>query len=235
MTQTKHTKGFTLVELMLAMTFLSVLLLAIAALIIQVTNIYTKGVTLNAVDRAGQAISSEVQRALNQSSASKVSFVTSGDDGGRLCTGSATYVWNYGQAITGTGPNFSDANKYTDNTKDIRFIKVEDADGELCTRDGDGRLPFISKANARELLQGTDRNVVLHDVSLYAENVATSAQTLYSVSVEIGTNNSGESNVINGQTQCKPPLEGYDEFCAVNRFAFTARSGNQDKTGASNE
>lgn len=235
MTQTRQ-RGFTLVELMLAMTFLSILLLAIAGLIIQVTNVYTKGVTLTAVDRAGQAISSEVQRTLNQSSAAKVKYVTSGDDGARLCTGSATYVWNYGDAITGTGPNFTDANKYTDGTKDIRFIKLQDPDGEYCQPNPEtGVLPDIDKARATELLQGKDRNVVLHDLSFYAESIASSAQTLYSVSMEVGTNNSGESNVIEGQTRCKPPSEGYDEFCAVNRFEFTARAGNQDQAGATSE
>ena len=226
-------------ELMLAMTFLSVLLLAIAVLIMQVTNIYTKGVTLSSVDRAGQAISSEVQQALNQSSASKVVFATVGDNGkngGRLCTGSATYAWNYGAALTGSGPNFTDVNKYDDGSKDIHFIKVEDADGALCKRDGDsGTLPNIQKQKATELLQGKDRNVVLHSFSFYPQEVATSAQTLYSIVMEVGTNNDGESNVINGQRQCKPPTEGFDEFCAVNRFEFTARAGNQDQTGASND
>lgn len=235
MIQTKQ-RGFTLVELMLAMTFLSMLLLAIAALIIQVTNIYTKGVTLTAVDRAGQAISTELQRTLNQSSATKVTYVTSGDDGARLCTGSSSYVWNYGKAITGTGPNFIDANKYTDGSKDMRFIKFQDPDGEYCKLDDEsGKLPDIEKSKASELLQGKDRNVVLHNLSFYAESVDSSAQTLYSVSMEVGTNNSGESNVIEGQTRCKPPTEGYDEFCAVNRFEFTARAGNQDQAGATNE
>ena len=47
-------RGFTLIELMLAIAFISMLLLAIAAVGIQVGRIYTRGIVLRDVNQAGR-------------------------------------------------------------------------------------------------------------------------------------------------------------------------------------
>ena len=95
MRRTKHmNKGFTLVELMLAMAFVSGLLLAIALLTMQVVNIYTKGVTLSAVDQAGQVISREICDQLAAAPQGDVKVIDE-TNGGRICMGQISYVWNY--------------------------------------------------------------------------------------------------------------------------------------------
>lgn len=223
--------GFTLVELTLAMAFLSMLLLAIALMIVQVTNMYTKGITLVSIDRTGQAVSRELETALSQALPDKVEYVslgTNGANGARLCTGTFSYVWNYGPAIAGEGAEFVDVNKYIDGSKDIRFVKVQDADGAICKSSGPSGLPQIDKSKARELIGSADRDIALNSFSIYTTNIASSAQSIYTMKMGLGTNNAGESDVINGQLQCKPPQDGYNEFCAVNTFLFTARAGNQD-------
>ena len=48
--------GFTIVELMLAMAFLAVLLVVITMTVIQISNVYNKGLTLRAVDQAGRTL-----------------------------------------------------------------------------------------------------------------------------------------------------------------------------------
>ena len=58
--------GFTLIELMLAMTFISVLLLAIAMTIIQIGTIYNRGVTLKEVSQAARSISDELNRSITR-------------------------------------------------------------------------------------------------------------------------------------------------------------------------
>jgi hypothetical protein len=63
----RQSKGFTLVELMLSMAFVSLLLLAIALLVIQISNMYNKGLTLRAVNESGQLIASDLQETLNTS------------------------------------------------------------------------------------------------------------------------------------------------------------------------
>lgn len=56
MTQVKS-RGFTIIELMLSMTFLAMLMLVIALTTIQISNIYNKGVTLREVNQAGRSVS----------------------------------------------------------------------------------------------------------------------------------------------------------------------------------
>src|SRR6218665_2336873 len=106
-TSMKRTGGFTLIELMLSMTFVSVLLLAIAMTIIQMATIYNKGMTVKEVNQTSRDISDDLKRSF---SASQV-FVVNTDPaidstdyvriklgseivGGRLCTGTYSYIWN---------------------------------------------------------------------------------------------------------------------------------------------
>ena len=214
---------------MLAMAFVSGLLVGISLLVIQITNIYTKGITLAAVDQSGQLVTREIQNKLNTSSPDSVNSVLTNPLGGRLCTGSASYVWNYGNTINGTGPAFASANKYSGigGSKDLRFVKVADGTGAVCVAVS-GVYPDIDRTKATELLPGIDRNVVLHDFK-FTETPIGSTQKLYSVTLVVGTNNNGE--FIPSQTKCKLPSAGYDSFCAVNKFDFTARSGNQLEAG----
>lgn len=89
-------RGFTLIELMLAMTFVSALLLAIAMTVIQISNVYTRGLTLKEVNQAGRTISTELKRGISQSAP----FAVPGPKyvvqpwGGRLCVGQYSYIWN---------------------------------------------------------------------------------------------------------------------------------------------
>src|SRR6476659_3635649 len=93
-----HSAGFTLVELSLSMTFVAVLLLAIALLTMQITGIYRKGLTLRAVNQAGQLVSTDMERTLNVSVPQSVTEVDNAK-GGRLCAGTTIYAWNYGKSI----------------------------------------------------------------------------------------------------------------------------------------
>src|SRR5687768_8731757 len=119
-----NAKGFTLIELMLAMTFISVLLVAIAMTTIQISNIYTKGITLREVDQAGRTLSNELQRNISASVPFDVTpkkddspatedskYVVRNEDGGRLCLGKYSYLWNFGKAIEGDGAEIY--NRYT--------------------------------------------------------------------------------------------------------------------------
>jgi prepilin-type N-terminal cleavage/methylation domain-containing protein len=230
-------KGFTLIELMLAMTFISVLLVAIAMTTIQISNIYNKGITLREVNQVGRSLSDELQRSIasstpfdvtpkvDNSAATATSKYVVQDGGGRLCLGSYTYAWNYGEALTGgTGapPIF---NTYDDNTS-VRFAKVPDASGELCA---DPELP-IERDAATDLVSSGDRNLVIHNftITLTSED-ANAGQALYAISMVIGTND--HEQLLTGATSCKPPATGVgdEDYCSVNRFDLVARAGN--KTG----
>ena len=85
----KKTAGFTIIELTLAMVFVSVLLLTIALTIIRVATIYNQGMTLKEVNQISRDINDELRRAVAgapvfdvSASADTASYVTVKDNGG---------------------------------------------------------------------------------------------------------------------------------------------------------
>jgi len=114
-------KGFTIIELMLAMGFLGTLLVTIALLVTMITGIYQKGLSLRAVNANGKQIIDDMTRIISGSPMPGVSlnptpdisgeitntaihdalkqyFVTTVKEGqqlhGAFCTGSFSYIWN---------------------------------------------------------------------------------------------------------------------------------------------
>jgi len=227
--------GFTLVELMLAMTFIAILLIAIAMTTIQISNIYNKGITLREVNQAGRSLSEELQRSIassvpfdvtprvDDSPATATSKYVVRDGGGRLCLGSYSYAWNYGKALAGGAGAPAVFNKYDDNTN-VRFAKVQDPGGSLCA---DAKLA-IERSKATELLTTGDRDLVVHNFSIVrtADDEGTN-QAIYAISMLIGTND--RQQLTTDDASCKPPAAGVgdEDYCSVNRFDIIARAGNK--------
>jgi len=67
-----YKKGFTLTELSLAMAFLSVILLTIAALIIFTTSIFQKGLAIKSVNNVGQDIIENLTRTITSSTPGEI-------------------------------------------------------------------------------------------------------------------------------------------------------------------
>lgn len=233
---TKRTDGFTLIELALAMTFISFLLIAIAMTVIQISNIYNRGITLKEVNQAGQSLSTELQRAISSSAPFSIEgtgsrYIKQGNWGGRLCLGQYSYIWNYGEALNETG-SFLNVYSSNPNTK-ISFIKVPDGNAVYCS---DPSKP-IDSANAVELLNVGDHNLAIHSFSVTSEATAVDNKTLerlYSLTFIVGTNDTaalvlGDTpNDPNDSVACKVPgVEGSDlAYCSVQEFNIVARAGN---------
>lgn len=215
--------GFTLVELMLSMAFIAILLLAIALLIMQISSIYHKGLTLRAVNEAGAVISNDVRRTLNTSNPRITKHVT--DDalnptGGRLCVGNVIYAWNFGKYLSDSTVFNKDVNGVTD----LRLIKFTNPSStDYCTPQS-GTYPALP-ANKTELLRGGDSNIALHTFAISDQMVSgDDSQRLYQINMVIGTN---ETGVIAGNGCRQPESRVDDAYCAVNEFSFTARAGNR--------
>ena len=91
-------QGFTLVELLLAMTGVAILLVAVATTTIQLMNMYHKGITIKTINSAGREVGDMIKRDGLSAKGRDIVQVASSDSGtgglGRLCFGSYTYVWN---------------------------------------------------------------------------------------------------------------------------------------------
>lgn len=222
-----------MIELMLSMAFVAMLLVAIAGTTIEITHIYTRGLTVREVTQAGRTISEDVQRTIETSAPFKVAPANQTDSkyitktgGGRLCTGAYTYAWNYGKTkeLSGDGSLPSVYNTYKSGQGTIRFVKVSDAGGVLCSNPG----TQVPDDQATELLVAGDRNLAIQQFSVTAGSQDNaSGQALYAISFLIGTNDQTQLSA-NG-SNCLPPSagSGNEDFCAVNQFDIVARAGNR--------
>jgi type II secretory pathway pseudopilin PulG len=226
--QTNHSSGFTLIELMLAMTFISVLLIAIAMTTIQISNIYNKGITLREVNQAGRTVSDDLQRSINNTapfdltSQDQATYINTGV-GGRLCFGKYSYLWNYGKAISESSPS-GQMNQYSDATDTfVRFAKTVDGDHSLCK--DTTKQPKHSETT--ELLSTGDRDLAVHSfkISKTADEPST-GEAMYAISFILGTND--QSLLATNDASCRPPSDaaGGEDYCSVNQFDIVARAGN---------
>lgn len=230
----ERNKGFTIIELMLAMTFIALLLMAIAMTTIQISNIYNRGITLREVNQAGRSISDDITRTISQSqpfvvdTADPESRYVVKAGGGRLCTGRSTYAWNLGTAIRGGAGAPAIYNTYITGTTQIRLVKVTDPGGTLC----DSPNTKITQSASTEMLTSGDRDLVVHvfTVTKGAEDPIIQ-QTLYSISLTIGTNNAAQ--LLTNNSACRAPSTGAgnEDYCSVNQFDMTARAGNKVQAG----
>ena len=228
--------GFTLIELVLAMAFISALLLAIALTIIQIGTIYNRGMTLKEVNQTSRSLSDELSRSLSASQAFELSakYVPT-TAGGRLCLGQYSYVWNFGKALQQGDQNLVGYD--TPTGKDpIRFVKLPDPAGLYCAKTPDGAAVLYrnirsADTNATiELLKTGDRTLTIHKFTITsganAKDAAT-GQQLYNVSYTIGT---GDVVALTpDQSSCLPPGDPNSDFsyCTVQQFSLVVRAGNR--------
>lgn len=92
MSQRNKELGFTVIELSLAMAFLAFILLFTTTTLVQMMRTYNKGLTIKQINQAGRTITEDLSRSLSSGAASEVN--TSYLSQGKLCVGSATYIWN---------------------------------------------------------------------------------------------------------------------------------------------
>ena len=227
-----NTKGFTLIELMLSMAFLSVLLLAIAMTVIQIGNIYNRGLTLKEVNQAGRSLSTELKKGIAQTAAFPIDYPAVGSKfvnrswGGRLCVNQYSYIWNYGVTLNNQSANVSNSNVYSvASTDKISFIKVPDPSSQYCTNPGGA----IDPTGAVELLKVGDRNLAVHNFTISYDSLASDSKTqqrLYYITFVLGTND--QAALASNSTTCRPPSDNAADinYCSVNQFTLSARTIN---------
>ena len=238
MSQNNHQQGFTIIELSLAMAFISVLLVIIATTIIFMSDTFTKGMTIRDLNQVGRSVVDDIRRTVADSSAIPADQIKTSGESGFFCTGKFSYVWNLGTAIpTGEAPKAS-AYKYTDGGA-IRFARFRDVDGQICRdlrsdkSDGEKYARLI-RSNGLELLSQGDRDLVLGEFTI--QEVASDSalgQGLYTIYMVVRTND--DTLFVEGLKQCKTPAQAAGdenitsslEYCAINEFSFIARAGSK--------
>lgn len=242
----QNSKGFTLVELMLAMGFLSALMIIIAMTVVQIGNIYNKGITLKEVNLVGKSLSTELQHSIIEVASFDLSathYIVQKDVsgkaiGGRLCTGKYTYIWNYGTNIEDN--NF--VNKYEApvpaTASPIHLIKILDANKSYCIPVSFGVYKDIPLASASEMIVSDklQLDLAILDFGVNSNSAAYDSITgerLYRIHFTLGTNKKAAriTDASTGIISCRPPGDFNSDFnyCSVNDFDLVARAGNKIK------
>lgn len=233
--------GFTLIEMLLAMTFVSFLMVTIALTSISMARTYQRGTTLSDVNAAGRAVTTDIRRTVSQAPATTAKGVTNSPfimktstTGGALCLGSYSYVWNNGTDIAASA-KAGQLIKYKNTSTPVRLAKVLDPQEAECSGSA---ISAPLQSDSTELLPvGTGNGyngLALHRVGnaqalTITQIAADPSQALYQVDFSIGTDDPSAMNL--GTTiqtsNCKPPNDEQSNFnyCAINHFSFIVRAG----------
>lgn len=231
-------KGFTLVELLLSMAFISVLLLAVAMTIMQISATYNRGMTLKEVNQSGRLISEDMRYNVSTSSAFTADGSSFAEDSsssprfGRLCLGNYSYLWNYGRGLVqGVEPSKMTVDG---NALPVRFVKVVDPSRKYCQKDSNGLIAIkdvesSDVSSARELLGAGDKTLAIQGFSVESPEDSVDSLTghrLHRISFTIG---SGDISAMDSeQTRCLMPGESLDAdmaYCVVQKFTLVIRAG----------
>ena len=239
-------RGFTIVELAIAMAFISVLLLSIVMISIQAGKMYSRGIALRSVNQSGRSIDTVMRQDFLQTNSRQVSknsdntliFTTNNIIGGvskpinrRFCLGSYSYIWNTPEVIDSDGGTY-DESAVVLSEKPINFARVVDPNAILCEVDASGKYlneldAFIDGVTHLLKMPDADGEVVLAVHSLQFLPVAViddQPEALYRITMTIGTSKMSEINT--ADQSCRPPAEGESnfEFCAINQFDTIVRT-----------
>lgn len=214
-------KGFTITELSIAMSMLSVLLIIILMSILNIISVYNKGITLKRVNQSGRAISAEIQSDLRQAKSGgggigeRHDEDTNGDGATDendaltgICTGKTSYMWNvYKDGVVLTNITYADV-----PTERISFVKFSD-DGKFC------REPASKPTKAQSSVLVDDGLAINEPVRLDPDKSNRHQLIRFTFTISTENQGSGADTDISGGS-CQGGA-GHD-FCALNTFVVTS-------------
>lgn len=234
----RRSRGFTLVELTIAITFLSILLLAILTLTVSAGRLYIKGDTNKTINQAGRDFSDVVRRDLLATGMGAITPTLTINGGsaadpllsGRICIGTAAYLWNTA-GLLNADTGAANAAKITigASSEPIKFVRIVRPQVSYCESDALGRYPMNipSTESATELFGGTGREFALYRMT-FAPIAQNGDKGVYRVAYTLGTNEPDTTEVDDqGYIRCKPNaalLANFD-YCSVSDFDMLVRIG----------
>lgn len=238
----RRSSGFTIIELTLAMSFVAMLLVAIAMLSIQLTNQYSRGLTLKETTQAGTEVANDIKRTIAQAQIQDGGIRTKDVPGGTvLCTGTYSYIASDpGQLESGGGITLRSGP--SGNPVPARFAKVRDASGALCGTPSPLETDSsFETPDAVELLAGGSRLLAVRELivsptpdqiaqpSYQFYNEFQQGRGIYTIRISITAGLTSEIDLV--ARNCKPPknVQANTDFCAVNTFDITSRVGSSNR------
>lgn len=236
---TKKQHGFTIVELTIAIAFLSVLMIAILLLTLTAGKLYVKGDTNKSINQAGRDFSDTIRRDFLSAGVSTITpmtlinggSATSPSQSGRICLGAVSYLWNTADLINETAASAQSARiTLGDARTSVRFIRITNPKSDYCAKDNNGRYPVNvpSTESATELFGGTGREYALYSM-VFTKLAEDGEKGLYQIKYTLGTNEQGtsEREANGGYVRCKPNTDvtANFDYCSVSDFDMVVRVG----------
>lgn len=213
-----HAQGFTLVELLLAMAFFGSVLLLATMLLMQVLNIYNKGMVVKQMNQVGRTLMEDMARVSN--SGKRVVTSAAGLQVSCITIDDVTYVWNRASADPDDTDGYAEgvAAQYKDSSGvPINFVKITNAAVDCSKIDPSVTPPTNSPIDTASPVIG--KTVRVYDMTV--EKLA--GTNLVRVAMILGTFDSPRSeynlyaNSANGgNLECRP--SGLGNFCAKANF-----------------
>lgn len=207
--------GFTLIELLLAMAFFGSVLLLATMLLMQVLNIYNKGMIVKQMNQVGRTLMEDMARVSN----SGESVILTGNGGNVSCItiGDVTYAWNRASGdpsdTDGYEENAGQLYYYSGTNNPINFVKITNTSVNCSSLGRNERPAHSSIDTASPVVGGTVR---VYDMTVQRLDNT----NLVRVSMILGTFDKAQSEYNlykNGSNwECRPT--GLGNFCAKANF-----------------
>ena len=235
--------GFTILELTLAMTFLSFVLIFSSTIVMQMSQTYIKGLTMKQINQAGRTVADDITRSFEGSINNELNIDNLGN--GYMCMGNTVYIWNpvylYNEATGDYSFNAAGINRYSMGSlsSPISLARVtSDAVGECVSGVANpipssfdnlsllgSRSRIIAATQSRSSIDIgggiiDDRLVKITFVIGTFDSTEVPALAAGGASITSGVFNSVyDADPPNGRFQCKPGTEG--NFCSFGTFETT--------------
>lgn len=199
--------GFTIIELMIALTFIAFLLMFIVATTLRVANLYSKGVTLKSMNQASRTVVEQMSRDIAESY--NPVLYPGPTSGGIMCTDKAVYMWN--RLTVSADPATNDIRYASPDTgRPIGLLRTNDL--TMCESTGTkDDIPYSANGEYSELLSGS--------ASVVAISLTQHQGNLYRLTVRLGTPDTDAYDTSGGDAlgyRCMAGREG--EFCQTVEF-----------------
>lgn len=216
----KSDSGFTLIELMLAMTFLASILLFSTLAFVQALNTYNKGLTIKQINETGRALTADLNRSANGAKSLAISAAPNGKSPQFMCIGKTAYIWNI------EGGAGSRTYVFSDTGQPISIVRTnESVDARMEGYCMDSGPTQINRSKVSSLV-GNQASVL--DVSIAQPDLTPSNDSLnvplVRFTITIGTNsNDGAIDPFKpgGSTYWQCPAGNVGSFCSVGTYSTT--------------
>lgn len=228
MINSKKQQGFTIIELMFSMLFFSILLISVIMTVMEMSRIYTKGVTMKSASQAGQEFSDLLKRDFASSVSSASEYATLSPNGSgsavrTLCLSGVAYIWNDAKVLRSST---TEGVKINGNKASVARV-TGSGYKRACPDDRRDSIPenidLSGSSITNPLVAEGAGKLNLENFTVKRVSQGVADRDLYSIEFTVTTNE--KENIQESDGRCKPPADTSDNdfsYCAVTKFKFLA-------------